>query len=75
MKIRYSRLIINYSLIKNKFAIYNRVIIIKIVSDEYEFRLIALIKINIFNNNINYIKERLVKLFDDSILFKISRLS
>ena len=55
--------------------IYNKIIIIKIVSDEHEFRLIALIKINIFNNNANYIKEHLTKLFDDLVLFKISRLN
>ena len=55
--------------------IYNRVIIIKIVNNEYKFRLIALIKINILNNNTNYIEERLVKLFDNLILFEILKLS
>ena len=47
----------------------------KIVSDEYKFRLIALIKISIFNNNINYIEEYLAKSFDDLVLFEVSRLS
>ena len=55
--------------------IYNRIIIIKIVNNEYKFRLIALIKISIFNNNINYIEERLIKSFDNFILFRVFRLS
>ena len=47
----------------------------KIVNNKYKFRLIALIKISIFNNNINYIEERLIKSFNNLILFKILRLS
>ena len=47
----------------------------KIVNGEYKFRLIALIKINILNNDINYIKEYLIKSFGDLILFEILRLS
>ena len=34
-----------------------------------------LIKINIFNNNINNIKKRLIKSFDDFILFEILKIN
>ena len=55
--------------------IYNEIIITKIVNNEYQFRLVALIKTSIFNNDINYSKECLTKSFDDLILFEVSRLS
>ena len=43
----------------------------KIICNKYQFKLIFLIQINFFDNNIYYIEKRLIKSFNDFILFGI----
>ena len=63
------------NLIKNEFAKTHKASIIKIINDQYKFQLIFLIIINVFNDNVNNIKKRLIKSFNDLILFEIFKMN
>ena len=69
------RFVIRVNLIQNEFMWLYKISIVKIIDDQYKFWLIFLIKINVFNNNVNNVEKRLIKSFNDLILFEVFKMN
>ena len=68
---RQIKLMFNVQLIKREFTNLNWITIAKIIYRKYQFRSILSIQISVFNNNIHYAEKRLIKSFDNFILFEV----
>ena len=47
----------------------------KVINDQHKFWSIFSIKVNIFNDNINNVEKRLIKSFDNFILFEVFKMN